>query len=81
MTVAERFKEAIKSGELDEYEEVIHLFTLKDKLSENLELLKDPMDEFYKKAEGKEIWDGFIDCVDLYPEGNKYEYQLVGWVK
>lgn len=81
ITVAERFKEAEKTGELADYKEVEHIFKTKDDIMKDKELLNAPMKELYKKVEGKEIWDGFIDLVTLYPSGGFYEYKLVCWVK
>ena len=81
MKVADRFKEAQKTGELSDYKEVEHIFKTKDDIMVDKELLKAPMKELYEKVEGKEIWDGFIDLVILYPSGDGFEYKLVCWIK
>ena len=81
MKVVDRFKEAMKSGELNDYNEVVHVFNSKDDVMKHKELLKTPLKEMYEKVEGKEIWDGFLDLVPLYPSGDQFEYKLVCYVK
>ena len=58
-----------------------YTFKAKDNVEKFPELLKEPMEAMYKELEDMEIWNGYIDCVSIYPEGNRWEYKFVAWVK